>query len=277
MEIGFVGLGDQGAPMAVAIAERFPLHVWARRETSYQSIAGSPAMRHANVAELASSVQILCVCLRTDEDLHALLGDALGAMRPGSILINHATGDPNEAKHFAALCKERKLGFIDAPVSGGRPGAISRSLTCFVGSEDDTLAACETVLASHSSHIVHMGKPGSGQAAKLCNNALTVSNLRNIVEVFAIADRMGVAPSRLKEAFAHSSGGSFILDALGSKITPAIAAHIAQLNRTDVAEFAAAAERSGCDAGTIADWAYGGAEGLEALVGQLEEGMATRL
>jgi 3-hydroxyisobutyrate dehydrogenase len=114
-----------------------------------------------------------------------------------------------------------------------------------------------------------MGQVGTGQAAKLCNNALTVSNLRNIVEVFAIADAFEVEPSSLRQAFAHSSGGSFILDALGTKVTPDIAAHISKLNRADIEEFASAARRLGCDVNAIEEWALGGAAGLEEIVSRL--------
>jgi 3-hydroxyisobutyrate dehydrogenase-like beta-hydroxyacid dehydrogenase len=81
--------------------------------------------------------------------------------------------------------------------------------------------------------------------AKLCNNALTVSNLRNIVEVFSMAEKLGISLAGLRDAFDHSSGGSFILQALGTKVTAGNAAHIAELNRTDVDEFAAAMRRKG--------------------------------
>ncbi|MBB2750436.1 UNVERIFIED_ORG: 3-hydroxyisobutyrate dehydrogenase-like beta-hydroxyacid dehydrogenase [Rhizobium aethiopicum] len=124
----------------------------------------------------------------------------------------------------------------------------------------------QTVLATHSSSIVHMGDAGAGQFAKLCNNALTISNLRNIVEVFSLADRLGVSLSGLREAFAHSSGGSFMLDAIGTKVTPHVAAHIASLNRRDMEEFASAMKRQGLDATTILNWGLGGADGLVSVV-----------
>lgn len=256
--------------MATAISDRFPLHVWARRETSYEGLGAAPFTKHSNAAELASNVDILCLCLRGDQDLHDLLeASVLAALRPGSVLVNHATGDPEEARGFKALCDSKNIGFLDAPVSGGRSGAEARALTCFVGAEEDALASCMEVLRCHSTHVVHMGGAGSGQAAKLCNNALTVSNLRNAVEVFAVAEKLGLDGPKLQKALAHSSGGSFILNALGTKVSPSIAAHIARLNHTDVDEFTAAAQQQGCNVEALAAWAHGGADGLETLVRKL--------
>ncbi len=270
LNVGFIGIGDQGAPMAVAIAEKFNLHVWARRDFSYESLEGTLFTRHESAVELATAVDVLCVCLRSDHDLLELLqGGVLDALPSGAILMNHATGDPGEASAFEETCKAKEIRFVDAPVSGGRPGAVARTLTCFVGTDAATLEKCGEILSTHSTHVVHMGGAGTGQASKLCNNVLTVSNLRNVVEVFSIADAFGVSPASLQKAFSHSSGGSFILDALGTKVTPQIAAHIAKLNRTDVEEFAAAAKKLGLDVSAIEAWALGGAAGLERVIARL--------
>jgi 3-hydroxyisobutyrate dehydrogenase len=256
--------------MAVAISEKFDLHVWARRESSYESLEGSSFTRHQSAVELAAAVNVLCVCLRSDRDLLELLqGGVLDALPSGAVVINHATGDPGEARAFEKICETRGIRFVDAPVSGGRPGAVAKTLTCFVGTDAATLQRCGEILSTHSTHVIHMGGVGTGQATKLCNNALTVSNLRNIVEVFSIADAFGVSPASLQTAFSHSSGGSFMLDALGTKVTPQIAAHIAKLNRTDVEEFAAAANKLGLDVSAIEAWALGGAAGLERVVAKL--------
>jgi 3-hydroxyisobutyrate dehydrogenase-like beta-hydroxyacid dehydrogenase len=275
--VGFIGLGDQGAPMAAAIAERFPLHVWARRESSFESLGDVQFARHRTPKDLANAVSVLCLCLRGDADLLQLIDDGLlHALPSGAVLINHATGDPGVARSFAEQCLAAGVEFVDAPVSGGRPGAIARSMTCFVGCLTKTLARCETIIGCHSQHIAHMGPAGTGQAAKLCNNALTVSNLRNIVEVFAIADDFGVEPASLRQAFKHSSGGSSILEALGTKVTRENASHIAKLNRTDVEEFAKAAKRLGRDVHAIEAWALRGAARLEEVVASLTMGKGAK-
>ncbi len=272
VRVGFIGLGDQGAPMAAAIAERYPLHVWARRETSYEALGEAPYTTADSAAVLAASVDVLCLCLRNDTDLQVLLADGtvLAALGRGKTIINHATGDPIESVEFERLANTWGVRFLDAPVSGGRPGATARALTCFVGGQPDVLAPCRDIIACHSSSIIRMGPAGSGQMAKLCNNALTISNLRNIVEVFAMADRLGLSLTGLREAFAQSSGGSFILQALGDKITVENAAHVADLNRTDLHEFAEAMQRKGLDPTSIYRWGISAPDGLVGLVRRLQ-------
>lgn len=262
-KVGFIGLGDQGGPMAAAIAPVFNLHVWARRPISHAPLVGLPHTVASGASALAASVSLLCLCLPGDAELADLLHSAvIGIMKPGSVLINHATGDPEAAAGFAAELAAGGIDYLDAPVSGGRPGAIARTLTTFVGGEAAVLEACWEILATHSNAIHHMGPAGSGQVTKLLNNALTVSNLRNVVEVLSLAEAAGMSLAALQAAFKTSSGGSFILQALGTKITPDIADHIAGLNRKDVAEFAEAMQRKGLHPEAIVNWAMPGPDQL---------------
>ena len=265
--VGFIGLGDQGAPMAAAIGARFDLHVWARRAGSYAALS---KVRHEvakSAADLASRVSVLCLALPGDAELAEIIQESvLGTMEPGGVVINHATGDPEAAQTFAGTLAAQGLEYLDAPVSGGRPGAEMRALTCFVGGDAAVLEACRDILATHSIAIRHMGPAGTGQMTKLLNNALTVANLRSVVEVLTLAKAAGVGLPALQEAFETSSGGSFILQALGTKVTPDIAAHIAQLNRKDISEFAAAMERKGLNASAIVDWARPGPDHLIDIV-----------
>jgi 3-hydroxyisobutyrate dehydrogenase-like beta-hydroxyacid dehydrogenase len=265
--VGFIGLGDQGGPMAAAIASRFDLQVWARRVSSIAPLAKVLHGAAESAAALAERVSVLCLCLPADAELADLLRDSVtGRMQPGGVVINHATGDPQKAKDFAAALAAHGIAYLDAPVSGGRPGAEARALTTFVGGEAEVLRACHDILATHSTAIHHMGPAGAGQMTKLLNNALTVSNLRNVLEVFNLAKASGMSLPPLQRAFETSSGGSFILQALGAKITPDIADHIAALNRKDITEFAEAMNRQGLHPEAIANWAMPGPDQLGEIV-----------
>jgi 3-hydroxyisobutyrate dehydrogenase-like beta-hydroxyacid dehydrogenase len=103
--VGFIGLGDQGAPMAQAIGDKgFDLHVWARRPQSLETLAGIPHTVHDSPASLAARAGILALCLRDDHDIWDLLA-APGmeeSLRPGLIVVNHGTGDPGENRKIAA-------------------------------------------------------------------------------------------------------------------------------------------------------------------------------
>ena len=271
--VGFIGLGDQGGPMAAAIAPQFDLHVWARRPASYAPLLGLQYSIALDATTLAATASVLCLCLPGDTELaNVLRTSVIGTMQPGSIVINHATGDPEAASGFAEELAAHGIDYLDVPVSGGRAGAEARTLTSFVGGEAHVLERCWGILNTHSNAIHHMGMAGAGQMTKLLNNALTVSNLRNVVEVFSLAEAAGMSLPALQTAFKTSSGGSFILQALGTKITPDIADHIAGLNRKDVIEFAEAMHRKGLYPEAIVDWAIKGPDQLaakvRALVGQ---------
>ncbi|MET0934234.1 MAG: NAD(P)-dependent oxidoreductase [Mycetocola sp.] len=275
--VGFVGLGDQGAPMARAVAEsRFPLHVWARRVASLDAVAGLPHDIDPSLAALGAASDIVLLVLRDDDDIEGVLtvGGLLDAMRPGSVLVNHGTGDPQVALRFAALAAAQDVAFLDAPVSGGGPGAEARTLTTIVGGGRDAFAIAEPVFDTFSSSVVYMGASGAGQQAKLLNNALTMTNLRNAEEVFAIASRTGVDIAALQRLLATSSGGSFIIQALGRQITPALAPHLQGLMRKDIEHFADALGRLGMDVADLRKRGLAGAEGLTTVTELLDSALA---
>lgn len=269
--VGFIGLGDQGAPMAAALAERHDLFVWARRDTAYAEIGNASFQRAESPERLARRVDILCLCLPGDAELEDILftRGAAAAMPAGGVVINHATGDPDAAIRTSDALSRIGVAFLDAPVSGGRPGALERTLTCFVGGHQQVLEACRSVIGCHSQTIAFMGAAGSGQMTKLINNALTVSNLRNVAEAFRLAQAASIALPALQAALANSSGGSFILQAIGRKIGSDVAEHIAALNRKDVQEFADAMAARDLDARALVDWATTGPDALVKLVKSL--------
>lgn len=275
LDIGFIGLGDQGGPMARAIGESgLKLHVWARRAQSLETVAGVPNTAHASVAALAETCDIVGLCLRDDRDIWDILDrqGLLKALKPGTIVINHGTGDPDENRRIASYLNEIQVIFLDAPVSGGRPGAVARTLTTFVGGDAAAFKHCEPVFRTFSTQAVHMGGSGSGQAAKLLNNALTMTNLKNAVDVFGFAGKLGLNIASLFDAVSVSSGSSAVLRALGTAITPEIAPHLQDLMRKDIEHFGDAMLSKGLDPGEVVERGVGGANGLLDLVQRVTAG-----
>jgi 3-hydroxyisobutyrate dehydrogenase-like beta-hydroxyacid dehydrogenase len=122
LKIGFVGLGDQGAPMAEAISEAgFELHVWAQRAQSFDAISSVEYIRHDNLPSLALMVDVLSLCLRDDEDIWNLIRQhrLIEVLRSGSIVVNHGTGDPTENEHIGAFLAESGIKYLDAPLVVG--------------------------------------------------------------------------------------------------------------------------------------------------------------
>lgn len=135
--VGFIGLGDQGAPMARAVGDAHDLHVWARRPESLRALNTTGFTVADSVAGLAGAVDVLLLCLRDDDDILDLLEhrQLLNGLRPGSVVANHGTGDPGVNETIAERFAAHGVAYLDAPVSGGGPGARARTLTTFVGGD----------------------------------------------------------------------------------------------------------------------------------------------
>lgn len=272
LKVGFIGLGDQGAPMAVAIAAaKFSLQVWARRPASLAALGDAPHTSHASVAELGAACDIVALCLTEDRDLLDILGPQglQAALRPGAIVVNHGTGDPDENKRLADRLQKAGLRFLDAPVSGGGLGAVARTLTTIVGGDAATLADCRAVFDSFSRKVVLMGPAGSGQLGKLLNNALTMSNLDNAAQVMGMAEKLGLDVPAVAEMVGASSGASFIL-AAAINFTPELARHLQGLMEKDIDHFADGMRSSGVDSDAMHARGVHGARSLVALVERLQ-------
>lgn len=263
--IGWIGLGDLGAPMAEAVsAAGFALHVWARRRGALDALAGVAHVPHETIADLARASHVLALCLREDADITQIIasGDLWNNMRPGSVLVNHATGLPQYAATLADRGAEYGHHVLDAPVSGGRPAAVARELTTIVGGDAVVLEQLKPLFGSFSKKIIHMGGTGAGQTGKLLNNALLMMNQRSVQHMLKLAVAMKLNIPALVALLLSGSGASFALESLGSAVTPANADHLRDLQVIDMDLFREAMAGSRFDADDIYVEALEGANGL---------------
>jgi 3-hydroxyisobutyrate dehydrogenase-like beta-hydroxyacid dehydrogenase len=273
LKIGFVGLGDQGAPMAEAISDAgFELHVWARRAQSFEAISKVKYLRHDSLESLAVVVDVISLCLRDDEDIWNLISQhgLIDALRLGSIVVNHGTGDPTENEQIGAFLAQSGIKYLDAPVSGGRAGAVARTLTTLVGGDANDFARCREVFETFSRKVAHMGTWGAGSLTKLLNNAMVMTNLKNAVDVFGLAKNLGIDIRRLYDVITVSSGSSAVLQSVGSQINSKAAVHIQGLMRKDIEHFADAMCARGLDPSSVRDRGLGGADGVRELAQWIE-------
>lgn len=278
IEVGFIGLGDQGLPMAVAVAEAgFGLHVWARRPESLERLGAVPATVHDSPEHLAAACDVVALCVRGDEDVLQLLSDGLLAgLRPGTVVVNHGTGTPGGAVRIADACAKADVLALDAPVSGGRAAAEAKALTVLIGGPSEAVERYAPVLATFAAHVVPMGGTGSGQTAKLFNNALLILNQAAIAELVELAAGTGTEPDRLVEALRLGSASSRAMQLLGEMVNCETVDHLSAVEDLDVDLFAAAMTESGLDAEAVVARAHAGARGLPALVARLPRTAAVR-
>ena len=226
--------------MARAIAEAgWPLHVWARHPRSLAALADSPYTTHDSVADLGRACDIVGLCLTDDSDVNEILEERglLANLTTRGIIANHGTGDPQVAATLAQRVREEGHELLDAPVSGGRAAAERHTLTTFVGGEAGTAQRARAVFEAFSSTIAYMGPSGTGQLAKLLNNASLLANLRNAEDIIAIGAAAGINPRHLVEALKTGSGSSFALEFLAGEISPEMTRHLPELWHKDIGHF----------------------------------------
>jgi 3-hydroxyisobutyrate dehydrogenase-like beta-hydroxyacid dehydrogenase len=216
IRVGFIGLGDQGEPIARRIADAGrPTTLWARRPEVQSHFQDSPASFAASPAELAAAVDLIAICVTDDAAVDAVLTGPQGVLAgvsPGALVVIHSTIHPDEVRRHAAAVGERGATLVDAPVSGGAAGAAAGRLLVMTGGNPDSIERCRPVFETFAGHIVHCGEVGAAQSVKLVNNLLFTANVAAASAAFELAATLGIKQQALASALARGSAASFALD-----------------------------------------------------------------
>ena len=240
-QVGFIGLGSQGGPMASRIvAGGFRLAVWARRAEALAPFVAEGAEAAASIADLGASCDHVAVCVVDDAGVAAICDALIPTMRPGSVLAIHSTILPASCEALAARCAVRGVLFLDAPVSGGGPAAAAGTLTVMCGGSAEGFAAARPVFDTFAGLVVHLGPAGSGQRAKLVNNALMAAHMGLAHAALGAGEALGLNRAALADLIKASSGRSFGFEVYARLPNPAAFAHGAALLAKDVGLLAAA-------------------------------------
>ncbi len=209
MKIGFIGLGNMGAPMAANLAK-------AGHEVSGFDLA-APCPEGVNkaktAAQAATGAEVVFTMLPNGAILRAVANDVVPAMSPGAVLCDCSTVDVDSARAVAEQAEAAGLGALDAPVSGGVGGAAGGTLTFMVGGGDDAFATVEPLFDIMGQKAVHCGTSGAGQAAKICNNMVLGVTMIATCEAFALADKLGLDRQKMFDVVSTSSGYSWSMNA----------------------------------------------------------------
>lgn len=205
--LGFVGTGLMGAPMARRLlGAGWPLTVWNRTAAKAAPLVEAGAEAGESPADVAARSEIVLTCL-TDtaamrEAVFGEAGIAKGARR-GAVLVDFSSIAPDATREMAArLEEETGMVWIDAPVSGGVPGAEEGSLAIMAGGPEEAFARVEPVVLEMAARFTLMGPSGAGQTTKLCNQVIVGCTMNILAEAVRLAVNSGVDAGRLPEALA---------------------------------------------------------------------------
>ena len=210
MKIGFIGLGNMGAPMAQRLVEAG--HIVTGYDLMESAIAAMPKdmITIANDAPDAARHQDIVITMLPDgESLASVAAEIIPVMRQRSCLIDCSTVDVNTARVVAEQCKEANILGLDAPVSGGVVGAVSGTLTFMVGGSVASFAIGSQLFEIMGQRAIHCGEAGAGQAAKICNNMILGVSMIATCEAFALADDLALDRQKLFDVVSTSSGNSW--------------------------------------------------------------------
>lgn len=209
MQIGFIGLGNMGAPMAANLAK-------AGHSVKGFDVAGAQAegvTQVSSAAEAAQGSEIVITMLPNGEILKSVAAEILPAMDKDAIHLDCSTVDVASARMVAEEATAKGVEALDAPVSGGVGGAAGGTLTFMVGGSDAAFARALPLFDIMGQKAVHCGPSGNGQAAKICNNMILGVTMIATCEAFALADKLGLSREAMFDVVSTSSGYSWSMNA----------------------------------------------------------------
>ena len=208
--IGFIGLGNMGLPMAQNLLKAG--HQIEGVDVNPASIdklkaAGGTNAEFAKVA--AARADVVITMLPSGKEVREIYlgsGGIVENANPGTLLIDCSTIDVETARAVAGEAEKKGLLMLDAPVSGGVGGAAGATLTFMVGGSAQAFTRAESILQKMGKTIVHAGGPGTGQAAKICNNMILGVSMIAVSEAFVLAEKLGLDHQKLFDISSKSSG-----------------------------------------------------------------------
>jgi 3-hydroxyisobutyrate dehydrogenase len=214
--IAFIGLGTMGAAMAANLRRAgFEVTGWNRTPGRAAGLRELGVAEAASPAEAARAADVVVVCVSDTPDVEAVLFGPEGVvdgLREGGLVVDCSTISPGATAGFAERFKERGIGYVDAPVSGGSEGAKQATLTIFVGGEPGDAERARPVLAAMGKTITHFGPAGSGQAVKAVNQVVLAATYIGVAEGMVLAMKAGLDPAAVAGALNGGAARSWVLE-----------------------------------------------------------------
>ncbi|MDF2668605.1 MAG: tartronate semialdehyde reductase [Paenibacillus sp.] len=221
-KIGFIGLGTMGGPMAANLLKKgFPITVYNRSLEKAEELVGLGASIAATPADAARNADILITMLSNDTAIRQVFYDAYGileGLRSGMTIIDCSTISPHTSKTLYAELAENGVRFLDAPVTGSKPAAISGSLVFMVGGDEEVLVEQNDVFEAMGSKIIYMGSAGSGSYAKLAHNTIVGINAIGFIEGLSLAAKANIHLDKFMDIVMAGAASSRQAELKGPKI-----------------------------------------------------------
>jgi 3-hydroxyisobutyrate dehydrogenase len=210
MKIGFIGLGNMGAPMVKRlVASGHDITGYDVMESAMAALSEVKMSFSKDILTAAREQDVVITMLPNGEALIKVVEAIIPVMPKGSCFIDCSTVDINTTRQVATLLKNADIHVLDAPVSGGVGGAVAGTLTFMVGGSENSFAIGNPLFKIMGQRVIHCGADGAGQAAKICNNMILGVTMIATCEAFALADDLALDRQKLFDVVSTSSGNSW--------------------------------------------------------------------
>lgn len=254
MKLGFIGIGLMGRPMTLRLlAAGHQVTVWNRSRDKLALVLEKGAKAAESPAAVAREADIVMMCVTDQRAAESVLFGPAGvaeAARPGLLVVDFSSIAPASARAFAKRLEEKGAGLVDAPVSGGVPGAEKGTLAIMAGGKAEHVERVRPIVMHLAARFTRMGESGAGQSTKLCNQVIVGSLIAVIAEAIRLAEAAGVDAKKLPEALKGGFADSLPLQIFGARMAartfePSIGA--ASLMLKDLSNAAAVAQHYGVE------------------------------
>lgn len=215
-KVGFIGLGNMGLPMTVNLRKNgFEVKGYEIGEKQKKVAAEAGTQVVGTIKEAVEDADWIITALPKTQHVEKVLTDEADGIfehaKKGAYIIDVSTISPQASADFHVEAAKRDLVFLDSPMSGGINGAAAGTLSFMVGGSEEQFEQAKKVLSGMGSNFFHCGKPGSGEIAKLVNNAMLGINMVATSEAMNFGEKLGVDPAVLREIMAVSTSSSWVV------------------------------------------------------------------
>ena len=222
MNVGFIGLGIMGKPMAMNIQKAgHTVYAYDHHMERAEELIAAGGVACSCGKEVADKSDVIITMLQNSPNVESAIFDENGlaeGLSAGKCIIDMSSIAPLASRDFAKRLAEIGVDFLDAPVSGGEPKAIDGTIAVMVGGKEGTFAKYEDLLNTMASTVTLVGELGAGNITKLAKQMIVAINIAAISEAYSLAKKAGVDPARVYEAIRSGLAGSTVMDQKSQKI-----------------------------------------------------------
>jgi 3-hydroxyisobutyrate dehydrogenase len=220
MKLGYIGIGQMGKPMVLRLlAAGHEVTVWNRSRDKLAAVLEKGAKAAASPADVARASEIVMMCVTDQKAAEDVLFSPQGVIHgTARLVVDFSSIAPASAREFSERLKAKGIGMVDAPVSGGVPGAEKGTLAIMAGGSVEDIERARPLVMHLAQRFTRMGDAGAGQVTKLCNQIIVASLFPVIAEAIRLAEAAGVDAKRLPEALKGGFADSLPLQIYGARM-----------------------------------------------------------